>query len=102
MDYDLVENNQGSMRIRSDYPDIVNQYKDIMKIELESKDEINLYINEMISHIYNNNPNRNLNFKSLARHIFERVVKLFLLQHKNFQKESTLEELQKKFHLSFI
>ncbi len=102
MDYDLVENNQGSMRIRSDYPDIVNQYKDIMKIELESKDEINLYINEMISHIYNNNPNRNLNFKSLARHIFERVVKLFLLQNKNFQKESTLEELQKKFHLSFI
>ena len=87
MDYDLDDGDQASMRIRSDYPDIVKYYKKIMKIELDPKDEIDLYINEMKSHIYDNKPDQEINFNTLAGHKFERVVKLYFYFHNNFRKE---------------
>ena len=96
MDYDIVDNDQGSMRIRSDYPDIVKYYKKIMKIELDPKDEINLYINEMKTHIYDNNSSQINNFNTLAGHKFERIAKLYFYFHNSFNKEMNLDEIREE------
>ncbi len=102
MDYDLIENDDISMRIRSDYPVIVKYYKDIMNISIDPNEEIKIYVNQILSHIYDNVPELNINFNTLAGHKFETIVKLNFFVNNNFRKDFDPEQKRegmKRFNL---
>jgi len=67
-----------------------------MKIDIDPKEEIIIYINKMKSHIYNNKSELKENFNSLAGHEFEKVVFFNFLNHNTFNENLDTKELLAK------